>query len=119
MPLTKSWRRFFVQEVSLVARTTEGLYREPSQGGTPVPYRARVEVMLHKVRNTAGEEVVADGTVYLMETPDVALGDLLILPDGSTPLVLAIDRPEDLGKDEFWYLSLHYGRDTRMGAGAG
>lgn len=117
MPLnTRTWRRFFNQSIIVVQRHEEGLYREKVETtGVDLVYAARVEKMTHKVRTAAGEELVADGTVFLMEIPSIQLGDQIQLPDGTTPLVLAIDSPEDIGSDEAWYLSIHYGRDVRLG----
>lgn len=75
--------------------------------GTPVAARARVTHKPTAIRNWAGEQVIARGVVWAATADAFGPRDLLTLPDGSEPPVLAADRPEDENGDR--HLKVYFG----------
>lgn len=111
MPLDRDWAEFFQDDVVIKQREQGGLYRiKTDTNGVELHYQTRIDEFTHMVRDVSGEQVVASGTVYFMETPPVTLEDQLVLPDGSTPRLLMIERPREIGADADYYLAIHFGR---------
>lgn len=68
------------------------------QFGAGEDYRSRVSYESAKVRAASGEEVVARGSVWLASAVVVTPEDQIVLPDGTTPPILAIERvPDEAG----------------------
>lgn len=69
-------------------------YGAPTYGAGTV-YSARVVYKTVKVKDSQGEEIDADGVVWLLGNPDVKADDQIQLPDSSTPVVITVERPQD------------------------
>jgi hypothetical protein len=63
--------------------------------GSATTYNARVYYKPKRVRDFNGQEVVAQGMVWLASNVAVGPTDKLTMPDGSTPPILAVERPGD------------------------
>lgn len=77
MPLT-------VQIAPYLGRTSYGV----ASYGPAVGYRARVNYEQHYVRDKSGATVVSTGVAWIANTSEIDVDDRIILPDGSTPIVL-------------------------------
>lgn len=65
--------------------------------GAGTLFSARL-VRKHKlVRDAQGDEVVATATLWIKGAPAVDPDDRIILSDGSTPHILAVDRYQEFG----------------------
>ena len=84
MPQTVQWAPF-------VSRSQ---YGEPTYGDR-VPYRARVVYRDRLVRRADGQLVVSPVSVWLGTYLDVKVEDKIILPDGTAPEILSVDRIPD------------------------
>jgi hypothetical protein len=49
-----------------------------------------VERRVRAVRTTTGQEVISTTQIYLASAPSIGPKDKLTLPDGTTPVILAI-----------------------------
>lgn len=68
--------------------------------GAPTDYTAHVRSYRHIVRNSSGEEVTAEGMVYLDDAYPAVTEDVkLTLPGGSTPPIAAIETTYGLNLD--------------------
>lgn len=76
------------QRVQVRHRTGQDAYRKPTYGD-PEEVRAVVAGQTKQLLNTRGETVTSSLTVVLERIVGVGLDDQLILPDGSTPRLLA------------------------------
>lgn len=92
----------------------ETITREPYAGldaygqrtyGAAETYKARIEHRARLVRDAHGEERVSQVQVYLASTTIFDVKDRLTLPDGTTPLMLALERVPD-HQGESWYQGL-------------
>ena len=84
MPQTVQWAPF-------VSRSQ---YGEPTYGDR-VPYRARVVYRDRLVRRADGQLVISPVSVWLGAYLDVKVEDKIILPDGTAPEILSVDRIPD------------------------
>ncbi|NLT36772.1 MAG: hypothetical protein GXX95_01240 [Methanomassiliicoccus sp.] len=77
--------------------------------GTPKEYRARVEHKPRLVRTSSGDgltnrfEKVSNARIFVDRTASVEIGDQIILPDGSVPIILLVAPQYDLdGQLAYW-----------------
>jgi hypothetical protein len=54
--------------------------------------RCRIEYTPHMVRNAAGERVVSNAMISLMQVINIEDSDQLTLPSGSQPVIIAIEQ---------------------------
>lgn len=59
--------------------------------GAPTPYRARVLYRARLVRDRNGKQTVSRGEVWIASPLHVGLQDKIVLPDGTTPNILAAE----------------------------
>jgi hypothetical protein len=57
--------------------------------------RARVVRKMTMLRDSVGEERVADTVVWLADAPGLNPEDRITLPDGATPQIMAVERYTD------------------------
>lgn len=83
-----------LQTVTLAALSSTSGYGKPSfAAGTE--YKARVVYKTQSIKNADGQDVMAHGVVWMKGSPVVAPEDQITLPDGSTPVILSLDRYAD------------------------
>jgi hypothetical protein len=63
--------------------------------GTATSFRCQIEDEMKTVRAPDGQEAVAYHALYLFGAPEVAIDDIVILPDGSQPPILTVERWSD------------------------
>jgi hypothetical protein len=61
----------------------------------PVPLRARLDHATKLVRDANGEQVISSTQVYLATHEPIGVLDQITLPDGTTPLLLRVDKLAD------------------------
>ena len=75
--------------------------------GTAVARRARVVLRPVRLRRPDGSDTVARGQVWLADTDPVDVRDRLVLPDGATAEILAVEAPPD--EAGLHHLKLYFG----------
>lgn len=81
------WADLMPHTISFAAALSRDGYGKQTFGA-PASYAARVVYRPYRVRNTAGEEVVARGKVWIGGYLRISPEDQLTLPDSSTPPIL-------------------------------
>lgn len=64
-------------------------------GAVPVTFKGRIENKSTVLKDPSGNEIVTTGHVYLFGVSAAKIGDLLTLPDGSTPVLLSVNTNSD------------------------
>lgn len=102
MTLHSIGRALFDQTVTVKTVTTGvSFYGDPSVSTSASTYAARVEGKQHLVKGPDGRDVLARTVVYVGTTSTggtpsgIGVNDLITLPDGSTPPILAVDTMRD------------------------
>lgn len=80
--------------VTVSTRASHNNYGEPSYG-SGTGYRARINAKSGFVRTASGETIEYNTVVWVNSTKAFTADDRIALPDGSTPEVLAVERPYD------------------------
>lgn len=88
---SKSWLR---QTVAIEPFSAYNDYGEPTYG-TAVSNNARIVQKTKMVRDAGGKEVVSTTQIYVNGSATVATTSRITLPDGTKPLILAIDITPD------------------------
>lgn len=84
-------------EVTLIAPGTRDVYGE-STGGAQTTAQCRVSYRTNVMRDVSGRASPERGTVTLREPAGVTTGWEVVLPDGSTPRIIQVDRiPDETG----------------------
>lgn len=63
--------------------------------GSPITFSARVTYKNDYIRVATGEQVVSRGHIWIATVEDVTVQDLITLPDGTTPPLLAVEQIAD------------------------
>lgn len=96
MAIEPQYRELFSEEVTLLPNVSLDKYgrRTHAASATPIPAHLVAETRL--VSDPDGREVVETGRVYLFGAfPDVDTDYLIVLPDGSSPVIIGVDTPHD------------------------
>lgn len=80
--------------VTISTRASHNNYGEPSYG-SGTGYRARIATKAGFVRGASGETIQYATVVWVNSTKAFTVDDRLALPDGTTPQVVAVERPFD------------------------
>lgn len=96
MVIEPEYRELFSEQVTLLPKVSMDKYgrRTHASAGSVIPAHLVSEVRL--IRTPDGREVVETGRVYLYGAYEQIDTDyLIVLPDGSSPVILAVDTPHD------------------------
>lgn len=110
MSLDALLAELMVDTVTIAAVSSKDAYGKRTWGSATTYPACRVQSGDHKVLDLAGQEKVATGRVYIPNAPTVTLNDRLVLPDGSVPPILAVDRLAD--ERGAHHTVVHYGSTT-------
>lgn len=84
----------FKSSVTISTRASHNNYGEPSYG-SGTAYSARIHAKEGFVRSASGETIEYTTVVWVASTKAFTVDDRVALPDGSTPQVVAVERPFD------------------------
>ena len=70
-------------------------YGVPTYASPGTSYAARLVRKHRMVRSLEGDEVVSTAQLWIGGTPAIAADDRVTLSDGSTPVILAVERFQD------------------------
>lgn len=85
MPSTVTW----------YSQTSRDAYGKDTWSGTTNTQRCRIEKSKGLTNTDDGQSVDEDGTVYFYGVSTIGINDKLVLPDGSTRIVLTINTHND------------------------
>jgi hypothetical protein len=88
------FRDMMGESVTHIPFSSRDSYGKPTHGAGNV-FDARVSRKRVKIRDANGEEIDADGVVWILGTPNVLVKDKIQLPDATTPSIVAVERPSD------------------------
>ena len=94
MSLDSEFKELMPHTVTLKTVSSRDSYNTITYS-TGTNYTARVVYKNERVRLANGSESVARGMVWLFGAPTVTIEDQLVLPDSSTPEILAIEKFPD------------------------
>ncbi len=88
------WKCLMPVTVDVYQLASRDAYGVPAYG-TPATFNARVVYKPTRVVDTAGDEVVAKGVVWIATTTTIDPEDAIELPDGTRPPILAVSIVSD------------------------
>lgn len=81
-----------VDSVTVYKQSTLDNYGKRSTAAQGTSYNARVMSEIRRSRNEEGEITVEGGRLIILNDADVAVGDRLVLPGNTEPVILAVDK---------------------------
>lgn len=82
-------------KLTLAPFVSRDVYGVPTFG-TAVQYNCRRFKKNKLVRNASGQEVTSTAQVWILGNPTVTAQDqIILLSDGSKPIILSVDSPDD------------------------
>lgn len=104
-------RRRLTQTVTKYAFAGYKANGDPRLSTSPVSYPARMENSQHLVTGRDGRDVLAKSVTYLGPSssgdPTFMVEDKIVLPDGTSPRILAVDSNPDWQSNRTYYLAVH------------
>lgn len=85
MPATVSW----------YSVSSTDAYGKRTFSGVANTQRARVQMSKQMARDANGKQVTEEGRVYFYGTSTITIDDKLVLPDGSTQVILTVETRND------------------------
>lgn len=96
MAIEPEYRELFSESVTLYPRVSMDKYGRRTHSASPVTVPAHIVAEVKLTVTADGREVVESGKVYLYGSyENVDTDYLIVLPDGSSPVILAVDTPYD------------------------
>lgn len=77
--------------VTVYAQSSMDAYGKRSWSASGTTYNARIQADSRLQRDDQGREVTVIGRVYLYGAPALTTNHKMVLPDGSTPIIVAVD----------------------------
>lgn len=109
MIIDPEFAEMMTETVTVAAKTSRDGYGRRSFGAV-TSIQARLVFEVNKRVNLEGEEIVETGKALCYGAyPDVTVDDLLTLPDGSTPSIIAVDTTKDESGGDY-YTVIRFGR---------
>ena len=97
-----------IDTITLASVSAKDSYGKRTWASPTSITNCRVQSGTYKVSDLNGNEVVAQGKVYVPGAPTVTVNHKLTLPDGRTPPIIAIDRLND--EQSSHHTVLYYGK---------
>jgi hypothetical protein len=95
MPIDPRFLSMMPSVLKVYKRSARNKYGEPSFSSTPVEYRCRVMDEDRLTRTAENTDAVVAGKVIIFGVADITLDDKVELPDGSEPVIVAVDQHTD------------------------
>ena len=94
--------------VTIYSTASVDKYGKRTTSGTGTKYNCRVQAQSETLRDTEGRTIDVVANVYVYGMATVANGDRVLLPDGSTPVVVMVNNNNDQVGN--YYTSIKLGR---------
>jgi hypothetical protein len=96
MAIETEYRELFSEQVTLLPKVSMDKYGRRTHAASGVPVAAHLVAETRLFLRPDGREVVETGRVYLYGSfPDIDTDYLIVLPDGSSPVIIGVDTPHD------------------------
>lgn len=111
MSLQAELRSLLDQTLTRKANSGFNTRGDPTNSTASTTYACRVEAHRHIVKDASGRDAVVHHTVFVGTTstggvPAIGLNDRITLPDGTVPLLVAVDTVRD--ESGTHHQELHY-----------
>lgn len=96
MAIESAYRELFSESVTLLPKVSMDKYGRRSNAATGQVVPAHLVAETRLTRTPDGREVTETGRVYLYGAfENVDTDYLIVLPDGSSPVIIGVDTPHD------------------------
>lgn len=95
MAIEQQYRELFSESVTLLPPMSTDKYGRRTHTASAASIAAHVVGEVRLTRDPDGREVTEMGRVYLYGNHTVTNDYLLVLPDGSSPVIIGVDTPYD------------------------
>lgn len=84
--------------VTIYAKTAMDAYGKMTFSGTGTAVRCRIQETGRVVRSPDGRDVYETGTIIFYGCPTITTDSKIVLPDGTSPLIISVtDHNDDVG----------------------
>lgn len=81
--------------VTIYAKTAMDAYGKMSYSGSGTAVRCRIQETGRVVRSPDGRDVYETGTIIFYGSPTISEDSKIVLPDGTSPLILSVTNHND------------------------
>jgi hypothetical protein len=85
------WLDDMTDTVTVYKASSLDSYGKRTVSATGTPYRCRIMADIVKTTTDQKRSVVEEGRLIILNDPDIAVGDKILLPGGNSPIVTRID----------------------------
>lgn len=95
MALESQFLSMMPDTVTVYPKSALDNYGKRSWSATGTSYNCRIQATSGLMRDAEGREVVVTATIYLYGAPTLTTDHKVVLPDGSTPVIVAVNTNND------------------------
>jgi hypothetical protein len=112
--IEQDYRELFSEQVTLLPKVSVDKYGRRTHAGSAIPIPAHLVAETKLAISPDGREVVETGRVYLYGAfPNVDTDYLIVLPDGSSPVIIGVDTPHDQNGSHHTVIRIGRGQAAR------
>jgi hypothetical protein len=86
------WEDDMTDSVTVYKATSRDAYGKHTISGSGTTYACRIMSEVTRKRDAESQQVVEEGKLIILNEPDIAINDRLVLDSGREPIVLGIDK---------------------------
>jgi len=86
------WVDDMTDSVTVYKATSRDAYGKHTVSGSGTTYACRIMSDVTRNRDAESQQVVEEGRLIILNEPDVAINDRLVLDSGREPIILGIDK---------------------------
>jgi hypothetical protein len=95
-----------VDTVTVYPQSSTDAYGKRTFSASGTTYNARIQADSRLTRDDQGREVAVIGVVYLYGAPALTTNHRIVLPDGTSPIIVAVDVVGDEAGDHHTVVTL-------------
>lgn len=86
------WTADMTDTITIYKQSTLDNYGKRATSASGTTYSCRIMSDVKRTRDDKSRTVQEDGRLIILNDPDVAIGDRLVLPDSREPIITAVDK---------------------------
>jgi len=86
------WADDMTDTVTVYSASTLDNYGKRSTSATGTTYACHIVSKMNRKRDASGQQKTNEGKLYTVVSNTIAVGDRLVLPDSTEPLVISVSR---------------------------
>lgn len=86
------WTDDMTDSVTVYKASTRDAYGKYTISGSGTTYPCRIMGEVTRKRDAESQQVVEEGKLIILNEPDIAINDRLVLDSGREPIVLGVDK---------------------------